>query len=228
MAVSERTAKFLEKMLHFGEDPRTELGDLETGFRHSTYYHKYFWGYTEIRKVSKYGRAYSERIYTAPWQVHGLTTKQWVLVKAGYVLGALLSTALFLWAMVQRVPTNTLKPVAVPGFLAGLLMVLLWMSVCTYVTAPRKMTLWQSYSGKSKIRRFTLLFALGILAIAVTKAVCIGYNPDLSWQGEVSGLLALLVSAVPPVLMYLAERKMPYTEEANIADVTDDERYDIL
>ncbi|MGN0977788.1 MAG: hypothetical protein ACI4PH_07010 [Faecousia sp.] len=228
MAVSERTAKFLEKMLHFGEDPRQELGDLDTGFRHSTYYHKYFWGYTEIRKVSKSGRAYSERVYTAPWQLQQLTTRQWVLVKAGYVLGAVLSTVLFLWAMVRRVPTNSFKPVAVPGFLSGLLMVLLWMSVCTYVTAPRKMTLWQAYSGKSKIRRFTLLAAAGILATVLTKAVCICCLPETSWKAEAPGLLALFFSAVPPVLIYLTERKMPYTEEENANTVVDDERYEIL
>lgn len=152
MVDKAKLEKIYEKLYRFGRDPRTDLGDLETGFRHSAYYHKYFMGCTEIRKVSRHGRAYSERIYTAPWQVHRLTTKQWVLVKAGYVLGALASTVLFLWAMVQRVPTNSLKPVAVPGFLAGLLMVLLWMSVCTYISAPRKMTLWQSYSGRSKLR----------------------------------------------------------------------------
>lgn len=220
--------KIYQKLYNFGRDPRTDLGDLETGFRHSTYYHKYFLGYTEIRKVSKHGRAYSERVYTAPWQVHQLTTVQWVLVKAGYVLGALLSTVLFLWALVQRVPTNSAKLVAAPGFLSGLLMLLLWMSVCTYVTAPRKMTLWQHYSGKSKIRRFTMLTAIGILATVLAKVACICFSAAFSWNGEVPGLLALLLSAVPPVLMYLAERKMPYIQEENGNIVTDEERYEIL
>ena len=90
------------------------------------------------------------------------------------------------------------------------------------------MTLWQAYSGKSKIRRFTLLAAAGILATVLTKVVCICCFPETSWKAEAPGLLALFFSAVPPVLMYLTERKMPYTEEENANTVIDDERYEIL
>lgn len=203
------------------------LGGLDTGFRHNTYYHKYFHGYTEIRKISKHGRVVVERRYTAPWHLHRLTTKQWVLVKIAYLLGALLSTALFLWALAQRALTNSAKLVAVPGFLAGFLMILLWAGICTYVSAPRKMTWWQHQSGKTKILRFSLLTAIAIGLTILMKVFFICVFLGFSWEGEIPALLALLFSAVPLLLIYLTERKMPYEEQENKTVVTEEERYQI-
>lgn len=223
MKLPANVASALEKIIQ----PKDDLGALDTGFRHNTYYHKYFHGYTEIRRISKSGRMTIERRYTAPWHVHQLTTKQWILVKAAYVLGALLSSALFLWALMQRVPTNSTGIVAAPGLLSGLLMLLLWAGVCAYVTAPRRMTWWQHRSGKTKIQRFTLLTAIGIGLTALAKMVCICVFLGFSWEGEVFPLLALLLSAVPLVLIYLAEQKMPYEEQENENAVAEEERYQI-
>lgn len=227
MQMSDRTKAFLEKMMTFGQDPRTELGDLETGFRHSNYYHKFFQGYTEIRTVKPNGKIGIERRYTAPWLQHQLDTKQWVLTKAAYVLGVLISTILFLLALVQRVPTNTAGIVAAPGMLTVILVLLMWMSVCTYVTAPRKMTRWQYQSGKKKIELFTRLTAGGILLTAVMKVVYLCGWARSSWGAEIPGLLALVASAIPLVLMYLKEYKMQYQEIENNTLVTEEERYQI-
>lgn len=225
MAVSERTAKFLEKMMHFGVDPRTELGDLETGFRHQTYYHKYFHGYTEIRHTTEKGRIAIERVYTAPWHRHRLETWQWLLVKIAYILGALLSSGLFLWAMVQRIPTNGLKIVAAPGFVTGFLLLLTWAGICAYVTAPRKMTWWEFRSGKTKITRFALWSTIAMGLTVITKLVLCAF---LGFSGEFPSMAALCGAAVPLVLMFLAESKMPYEELENENQVTDEERYEIL
>ena len=227
MQLSDRTKAFLEKMMTFGQDPRTELGDLETGFRHSNYYHKYFQGYTEIRTVRKNGSIHIERRYTAPWLQHQLDTKQWVLTKAAYVLGVLLSTVLFLVAMVQRVPSNIASIVAAPGMLTAMLVLLMWMSVCAYVTAPRKMTRWQYQSGKKKVELFTRLTTVGILLTAVMKVIylCVWARPF--WGEEIPGLLALVASAIPLALMYLKEHNMQYQEIENETLVTEEERYQI-
>lgn len=218
---------FMERWLNMGTFPGSELGERETGFRHRNYYHKHFQGYTEVRRVNAKGRIISERHYTAPWQHHCLTDKQWVLIKAAYVLGALLTTALYLWALIQRVPSNSAALVAAPGFLSGLLLVLLWMAMFTYVSAPRKMTLWEYRSGKSKVELFTRLVAAAILATVVAKVVFICVWMNFSWEGEVAGLVALFLSAVPPVLIFLTERKMNYEELKNSTVVVDEERYDI-
>lgn len=217
----------MEKWLNFGKFPGSELGERETGFRHRNYYHKHFMGYTEVRRVNSKGRVVSERHYTAPWQRHCLTDRQWVLTKAAYILGVLISTILFFWALIQRVPSNSAAIAAAPGFASVLLLVLLWMAVCTYVSAPRKMTLWEYRSGKSKIELFTRLFAAGTIVTAVAKIVFICVWMDFSWEGEIMGLVMLLLSAVPPVLVFLAERRMKYEELENKVLVTEEERYDI-
>lgn len=217
----------MEKWLNVGRFPGSELGQRETGFRHRNYYHKYFQGYTEVRRVNSKGRVISERHYTAPWQKHCLTDAQWVLTKVAYAFGVLLSTVLFLWAMVQRSPSNSAVIAAVPGFLSILLLLMLWMAVFAYISAPRKMTLWEYRSGKSKVELFTRLFTAGAIATVAAKIVFICVWMDFSWQGEIAGLLLLAASAVPPVLIFLSERKMNYEELENTTLITEEERYDI-
>lgn len=223
MKLSSKLASRLEKMLQ----SRDDLGALDTGFRHNTYYHKYFHGYTEIRRVSRTGHVQVERRYTAAWNLHRLTTAQWIAVKLAYVLGALLSSILFLWALMQRVPTNSASLVAAPGLLSGFLLLLLWAGVCAYTAAPRKMTWWQFTSGKVKIQRFALLSAIGIGLTALAKVVFICVFLGFSWEGEVLPILALLLAAALLALMCAAEHKMPYEEQENETVVSEDERYQI-
>lgn len=218
---------FMERWLDMGKFPGSELGERDTGFRHRSYYHKHFMGYTEIRRVNQKGHIVIERCYTAPWQHHRLTNGRWVLTKAAYVLGTVLSTVLYLWALILRVPSNSAALVAAPGFLSGLLLVLLWMAVFTYVSAPRKMTLWEYRSGKGKVELFTRLFAAGVLLTAVAKAVFICVWMDFQWEGELPGLVMLILAAAPPILIFLTERKMGYEELPNSMVVTEEERYDI-
>lgn len=227
MANRKRINALLEKWLNASMFPGSDLGERETGFRHSTYYHKCFRGFTEVRHVNEKGRIVIERRYTAPWQYHCLTNVQWVLTKVAYVLGALVSTLLFLWATTRPVISNLSAIVAVPGFLSGLLLLLLWMSVFAYVSAPRKMTLWEYDSGKGKIQLFTRLAAAAMALTVVAKIVFIGVWLNFSWEGEVGGLVALAAAVIPPVLIYIAERNMKYTELANDTVVTEEERYDI-
>lgn len=227
MGNRSRINSWMERWLNFGQFPGSELGQRETGFRHRNYYHKHFMGYTEVRRVNAKGRIISERHYTAPWQRHDLSDRRWVLTKLAYVLGTVLTTVLFLWALVQRVPSNSAALVAAPGFLSGLLVLLLWMAVFTYVSAPRKMTLWEYRSGKNKVELFTRLAAAGIVLTAAAKIVFICVWMDFSWQGEVAGIAALLISAVPPILVFLTERRMNYEEVENATLITEEERYDI-
>lgn len=222
-----RVNTLMEKWLNFGQFPGSDLGQRETGFRHRNYYHKHFMGYTEVRRVNAKGRVISERHYTAPWQRHALTDQRWVLTKVAYVLGVLISTVLFLWALVQRVPSNNAAIAAAPGFLSGLLMLLMWMAVFAYVSAPRKMTLWEYRSGKSKVEIFTRLTTAGIIATVVAKVVFICVWMDFSWEGEITGLLALVLSVVPLLAIFFVERRMNYEELENTTLVTEEERYDI-
>lgn len=217
--------RIYKKLENFGQDPRTDLGNLETGFRHRTYYHKYFHGYTEIRRTNARGRVVIERRYTDPWHRHKLSTMQWVFVKIAYFLGLLLSSALFLWAVLQRIPTNASKIVALPAFLSGFLLLLLWAGVLAYVTAPRKMTWWEFRSGKRKVTRFSLLAAI---SMALTVLAKVGLCAFLGFDGEVGSMVTLAAAMIPMVAMFLAERKMPYEYLDNEENITEEERYEIL
>lgn len=228
MADRKRTKAFMEKWLNFGVFPGSDLGERETGFRHRTYYHKMFRGFTEIRRVNQKGRVVIERVYTAPWLRHNMENWQWVLTKAGYVLGAVVSSVLFLWATTRQAISNYSAIVAAPGFLSGLMLLLWWVGVLAYVSAPRKMTLWEYESGRGKIKLFTRLFAAGAALTAVAKVVFIGIWLHFSFEGEVGSIVALLASVVPPVLTYLAERGMKYDQIANENAVEEEERYEIL
>lgn len=227
MAINNKTKKWMERWLNMGKFPGSELGERETGFRHRNYYHKHFMGYTEIRRVNERGRIVIERCYTAPWQHHNISDKRWVLTKLAYVLGALITSALYLWALVQRVPSNSAALVAAPGFLSGLLMVLLWMAVFAYVSAPRKMTLWEYRSGKGKIERYTRLAAAAILLTVIAKIVFICVWMDFHWEGEILPTVVLAIAALPLIGVYIAEHKMDYDEIRNENSVTEEERYDI-
>lgn len=227
MAISERTKRNIEKLLNFGQDPRQEMGERETGFRHSTYYHKHFQGYTEIRSVRPNGSIAIERRYTAPWIQHQLNTKRWVLTKIAYVLSVLLSSFLYLWALVQRIPGNSAAIVAAAGMPTGILLVLMWMAVCAYVTAPRNMTQWEYHSGKKKVELFSRVSAAGVVLTALMKVVfCICFGG--SWSAEWSSILALLMAAAPLLAMYFTEYKMQYQEIENNTLVNEEERYRIL
>lgn len=223
----DRVNRFLDKWLNFGQFPGSELGGLDTGFRHKTYYHKHFQGFTEIRRVGKNGRITIERCYTAPWQRHRLTNRQWVLTKAAYVLGVLLSSILYLWAAARRIASNSAPLVAAPTVLAGLMLLLMWMSVCAYVTAPRSMTLWEYRSGKGKVELFSRLAAAALLLTAAAKAVFVCVFLHFSWAGEAGSMAALIVAAIPLVLIFLIERRMPYQEQENTANIVEEERYEI-
>lgn len=218
---------FMDRWLNWGKFPGSELGERDTGFRHRNYYHKHFMGYTEIRRVNEKGRVVIERCYTAPRQRHCLTDRQWILTKAGYVLGTAATTALFLGALIQRIPSNSAALAAAPGFLSGLLLVLLWMGVFTYISAPREMTLWEHRSGKSKVELFTRLTAAGILLTAAAKVVFLCLQTDRAWSGEIGSLVMLILAAVPPVAIFLIERRMTYEQLTNTAVVEDEERYEI-
>lgn len=228
MAERKRTKAFMEKWLNFGVFPGSDLGERETGFRHRNYYHKMFRGFTEIRRVNNKGRVVIERVYTAPWLRHSMENRQWVLTKIAFVLGAAVSSVLFLWATTRPAISNYSAIVAAPGFLSGLMLLLLWVGVFTYVSAPRKMTLWEYQSGRNKIKLFSRLFAAGAALTAVAKVVFIGIWLHFSFEGEVAGIVAAAASAVPAVLIYIAERNMKYDQIPNENAVEEEERYEIL
>ena len=197
--------------------PLTSRGDVEapeTGFRHSGRSHKYFRGYTEIRRLAARGRVTVERCYTRPWIVSALSGRQYWLVRLLYALLTAASAALFLAGLAQRIPGNSSWVVALPGYAGALLLFLLAAVTLRYIFTPRRMTLWDHAASTARLKRFALLTAA---AQALTAAALAGFA--LATRQEVPRSLAcaglILLSAAFSAALFVLERRMPYTEIPN-------------
>lgn len=186
----------------------------EGGRRRNNYYHKYFRGYTEIRKLNAKGRVTIERYYTQPWIVNSYSTAGYWLLRLLYVGLSAVSTGLFVVALIQRIPGNYTWIVALPGYISVMLLFMLLVSTLGYIFVERKMTLWGHHSSTKKLKRYALATSIGQLLTAVALAAVAlatrtGVSESLKWAG------AILLAAVCSGAMYFVERGVPYKEIPN-------------
>ena len=198
----------------------------ESGRRHSDYYHKYFRGYTEIRKVNEKGRVGLERYYVRPWIVSDLTTGKYWLLRLLYALLVLVSAGLFVAALLQRVPSNYSIPVALPGYASILLLFLLLVSTIGYIFVPKKMTLWDHHSSTVRLKRFALGTAIGQMLTALTTVVYLVCNFVFVME-TLQSVFMMVVSALCSLAVYLVERKVPYAEIPNETKLPAGEAHEI-
>ena len=187
----------------------------ETGFRHSDYYHKYFHGYTELRREKPDGKYIIERYYTADWYRQDCTDARWVLQKILLLGLALLSALGYFWLMSRPdLKGNTSRAVAVPGLASVVFLILLAASAVGYMSAKRKMTWWEHHISTARIRRYTILsggmmMCTGI--VALLQSVVLGEYSE----AELGLAFGILMIGCIPLLMYCLEKKMHYTTEPN-------------
>lgn len=198
----------------------------ETGYRHSDYYHKYFRGFTEIRKVNAKGRVVVERYYTKPWIVSGLSRRNYWLIRLLYALLVAISAALFTTALLQKVPGNFSWIVALPGFLSAILLFLLAAATLFYIFVEKKMTMWDYASNTRRLKAVSLAAGIGQ---ALTGLALAGFA--LSTQMLVLNSLAcaamLLLAACCSGALFFLEKKMPYKEIPNDTKLPDGEAHEI-
>lgn len=198
----------------------------ETGFRHSDSYHRYFRGYTEIRREKPNGRFKVERYYTQPWIVSTASAPAYWLARLLYVTLVCLSWALYLWTMNMELGSNRAWFVVVPGFSAVILLVLLSAVTLLYVFARKKMTLWDFESSSKRLKRIAL-FTGGCMALtAGAKAVYAVLFREAVGGELVSAAIAAL-AAVSAATIYLLERGMVYTTVPNDTVLPEGEAHEI-
>lgn len=198
----------------------------ESGVRHSSYYHKYFRGYTEVRKLNAKGRVTTERYYTRPWIVSGLSRRDYWLVRLLYVFLTAASAALFITALSQRVPGNFSWVVVLPGSFSAILLLLLAVVTLMYVFAEKKMTLWGYTSSTRRLKIMALLAAIGEVLTALAQAgFALAEGEKIAGSLGCSGL-TLLAACCSGALFFL-ERKMPYTEAPNETKIPTGDTYEI-
>lgn len=198
----------------------------ETGFRHSDYYHKYFRGYTEIRRKNAKGRVKVERYYTQPWIVSGLSGKAYWLCRLLYACLVAASGILYVWAMCQDIPATRSVAVVLPGFPGMLLLILLAAVIFFYITAPKRMTLWD-HASTSKRLRWMAVATAGVQAL--TALTLAGYTLVTGAQVGKSLICAgvILLSAGLSGSLFLLERNMPYSESPNDTKLPEGEAHEI-
>lgn len=190
------------------------------------HYHKFFRGYTEVRNKNEKGRIVIERYYTKPWKVSALSTRNYWLLRALYVLLTVVSIVLYVTAMTQNIPGNRHWIVAIPGLPTVTILFLLAVMVVQYVTVPRKMTLWDYESSTKHIRRAALAAAI---IQGVTALVLAGFALVTRQEVGKTLLCALLdlVAAGCSATIFFVERKAPYTEIPNDTKLPSGETHEI-
>lgn len=198
----------------------------ETGFRHSDSYHKFFRGYTEIRRARANGGFRVERYYTQPWIVSAASDPVYWLTRLMYTSLVCLSWILYVWAMCLDIGSNRAWFVAVPGFPSAILLVLLSIVTLFYVFARRKMTLWDHESGTKRLKVVSLLTGGCMALTAVSKAVYLimfGGNTG----GELVSMGITLLAAAAAGVICLLERKVVYTTIPNDTVLPEGEAHEI-
>lgn len=198
----------------------------ESGLRHSTYYHKYFRGYTEVRNVNAKGRVTTERCYTRPWIVSGLSARNYWLVRLLYALLVAASAALFITGLCLKVPGTASWVVALPGLPSAILLFLLAVVTLTYIFVEKKMTLWDHVSSTRRVKVVSLITAIGQALTALTLAGFALVTGEQVLKSLGCAALVLLSACCSGALFFL-ERKMPYQEIPNDTKLPEGEAHEI-
>ena len=192
-------------------------GDIDTGFRHSTRYHKFFEGYTEIKRETGPGKYTIERYYTAPWIVCAEPKKRPGRIALYWVLLAL-SVVIAVYGACIRVSSNSSVISSAP--LGVYIVVILFLSpaLIRYSTLKRRMTLHEfKSSSKSLLRWSTVAAACAALSAAA------GIVLDLVMRNTAAlsllRMLLMLAAAAAVAAIAGLEHRLPYTTEENDTQV---------
>lgn len=198
----------------------------ETGFRHSDSYHKFFRGYTEIRREKPNGRFRVERYYTQPWIVSAASPQVYWLTRLMYAFLVCLSWSLYVRAMTMDLGSNRVWFVAIPGLPAVILLVLLSIVTLCYIFVPRKMTLWDHESSTKRLKILSLVTGGCMALTAVAKVISLAcFGGSVGAELLSAGLT--LLGAFAAGAVFLMERGVAYTTVPNDTVLPEGEAHEI-
>lgn len=198
----------------------------ETGFRHSDAYHRFFRGYTEIRREKPNGRYGVERYYTQPWIVSTASDRAYLLTRLMYVTLLGICWILYTRAMGMDLGSNRVWFVAIPGFSSVILLVVLSIVVLSYCFVRRKMTLWDFESCVKRLKTVSLLTGSCMVLTAVAKMLCaVVLGGNMGGEAVSVGITALAAAGVAAI--YLTERAVVYTTVPNETVLPEGEAHEI-
>lgn len=197
----------------------------ETGFRHSDAYHRFFRGYTEIRREKPNGRYAVERYYTQPWIVNAASRQVYWLNRTLYAFLLFLCWMLYIHAMTMDLGSNRAWFVAIAGMIALIALMLLTVVATIYIFMRKKMTLWDHASSTKRLKALSLITASAMALTAVTKGVywvrC-GKN-----AGEWQSIAMMLLAAAAAATVCFLERQVVYATIPNDTVLPEGEAHEI-
>ena len=198
----------------------------ETGFRHSDSYHRYFRGYTEIRRAKPNGRYSIERYYTQPWITSAASTPVYWLTRLIYASLVVLSWILYVRALCQPLESNRCWFVAIPGLPAIIALFLLSVVTVSYICVHKKMTLWEYESSTGRLKRLSLLTGgfMGLTALMKGFFLLL-YGADTA--PELLCIGQTLLAAGCAAAICLMERGVVYTTVPNDTVLPEGEAHEI-
>lgn len=198
----------------------------ESGFRHSDAYHRYFRGYTEIRREKVNGRYTVERYYTQPWIVSAASGPVYWLIRLMYASLVTLSWLLYVWALCLPLGSNRCWFVAIPGLPAVILLFLLSVVTVSYIFVRRKMTLWDHTSSTKRLKTVSLLTGSCMVLTAGAKVIyLLLYGRELG--AEMLCIAAILLAAGCAAVLFPLERSVVYTTLPNDTVLPEGEAHEI-
>lgn len=198
----------------------------ETGFRHSDSYHKYFRGYTEIRREKPNGRYAVERYYTQPWIVNAASEQVYWLNRILYASLICLSWMLYIQSMTMDLGSNRVWFVAIVGMPAVILLVLLSAVTVSYIFMRKKMTLWDHESSTKRLKVVSLITGGCMALTAVMKGVYLVMCGG-AYKSELLSIGMTLLAAASAAAIYLLERQVVYTTVPNDMVLPEGEAHEI-
>lgn len=178
-------------------------------------YHQYFEGYSDIPMVTSSGATKIEKVYTAPYWVHDLTDEQWKHRKLSFGALSLMAVVLYLLASFMPLGNNHSLMVILPSGLTLAAMVFFLTSTFTYLTCPRKMTIYQHNHSSAVMRRWPLLTAVGMAVTALMSMVYLFVSGDRQWLSVLGCACCYLAAAAAAYTIYRIECRTEYYEEEN-------------
>lgn len=176
----------------------------------------YFQGYIPVNVPKKNGKGHRTiRVYTAPYRVLDMTDREILAHKAEVAGLTALAVACYLWAAFARTSCNADPLVAFPGGLALAALLFAVISAVSYVTNPRKMTIYEADHSHKNLMRWELLAGIFLCISALTCILHLVLNGGADAGATVWVAVRYLISGAAAVLLYRREERVLYTEEEN-------------
>lgn len=175
----------------------------------------YFQGYTVAQVKKKNGKYRTVRIYTAPYRVHDMTDAEWVRQKIAVGVLTAFAVACYLWAALERIPSNTVSYVALAGGLSAACLLFVTAYALSYLFNKRQMTIYECTNTSKALLRWTLLAGICLTITGAADLLYLILNRGQDLPAVLWSMARYLLSAGAVILLNRMEDKTFYTQEEN-------------